>query len=330
MEDSGFCYTANEQRFLARFPCTTASSSARRTPSLKRLEPPRKTLNLSPKPVPSFATRSGRQGTVGDFQHLSELSSRPRPSIPSLQRRCSAISVQTTKNPVCGGFVSPLTDSNRRPPPTILEPSREARARPGHGGHESPVNLRDPTDRRDPRVDARGQPDVRISFAWVVGCIGNDLRPWHGRPVCLERVELILQNKKMKFEERNMKTTMLPEESDAKSPAGADIRFLMDGKTGDMIHSTVPPHQINKATVHATVSEFWYVLEGHGEIWRDDGKESNITVLVPGTSIDIPVGTAFQYRNVSNVELKFICITMPPWPGESEATYVKGIWQPTI
>jgi mannose-6-phosphate isomerase-like protein (cupin superfamily) len=148
--------------------------------------------------------------------------------------------------------------------------------------------------------------------------------------VCLERVELILQNKKMKFEERNMQTTMLPEESDAKSPAGADIRFLMDGKTGDMIHSTVPPHQINKATAHATVSEFWYVLEGHGEIWRDDGKESNITVLVPGTSIDIPVGTAFQYRNVSNVELKFICITMPPWPDESEATYVGGIWQPTI
>jgi mannose-6-phosphate isomerase-like protein (cupin superfamily) len=147
------------------------------------------------------------------------------------------------------------------------------------------------------------------------------------------RAEVIVpdtSNKRMAFEERNVKTTMLPEESDAKSPAGADIRFLMDGKTGDMIHSTVPPHQINKATVHATVSEFWYVLEGHGEIWRDDGKESNITVLVPGTSIDIPVGTAFQYRNVSNVELKFICITMPPWPGESEATYVKGIWQPTI
>ena len=57
---------------------------------------------------------------------------------------------------------------------------------------------------------------------------------------------------------------------------------------------------------------------------------SNITVLGPGTSIYIPVGTAFQYRNVSNVELKFICISMPPWPGESEATYVKGIWQPTI
>jgi mannose-6-phosphate isomerase-like protein (cupin superfamily) len=72
------------------------------------------------------------------------------------------------------------------------------------------------------------------------------------------------------------------------------------------------------------------VLEGHGEIWTDDGKESNVTVLVPGTSIDIPVQTAFQYRNVTNVDLKFICVAMPPWPGESEATYVKGIWQPTI
>ena len=32
-----------------------------------------------------------------------------------------------------------------------------------------------------------------------------------------------------------MKTTTLPEHSEAKSPAGADIRFLMDGKTGNII-----------------------------------------------------------------------------------------------
>ena len=127
-----------------------------------------------------------------------------------------------------------------------------------------------------------------------------------------------------------MKTTMLPPEPDAQSPAGADIRFLMDGKTGNMIHSTVPPHQTNRATVHATVSEFWFILEGHGEVWRDYGLDSCIAQLVPGTSIDIPVGTAFQYRNLSDQELKFICIAMPPWPGEAEATYTDGIWQPTV
>ena len=127
-----------------------------------------------------------------------------------------------------------------------------------------------------------------------------------------------------------MKKTMLPESPDAKSPAGADIRYLMDGPTGNMIHSTVPPHQVNRATVHATVSEFWYILAGHGKIWRDDGLESGVTVLVPGTAIDIPVGTAFQYRNVSDVDLKFICVSMPRWPGDTEATFVEGKWQPTV
>ena len=127
-----------------------------------------------------------------------------------------------------------------------------------------------------------------------------------------------------------MKTIRLPDKPDAKSPAGADIRFIMDGETGNMIHSTVPPHQTNRATVHATVSEFWFILEGRGEIWRDDGVESCITDLVPGTSIDIPVGTAFQYRNLSDQELAFICIAMPPWPGDSEATYLDGVWEPTI
>lgn len=97
-----------------------------------------------------------------------------------------------------------------------------------------------------------------------------------------------------------------------------------------MIHSTVPPHQINEATVHATVHEFWYILEGHGEIWRDNGMENSVTLLLPGTSIDIAAGTAFQYRNVSDEDLKLICIAMPPWPGESDATFVNGKWKPTI
>ena len=127
-----------------------------------------------------------------------------------------------------------------------------------------------------------------------------------------------------------MKETTLPESADAQSPAGADIRFIMDGPTGNMIHSTVPPGQINRATIHETVSEFWHVLEGDGEIWRKNGDEEKVTRLTPGVSIDIPVGTAFQYRNVGREPLKFICITMPPWPGDHEASHLDGIWKPTI
>ena len=127
-----------------------------------------------------------------------------------------------------------------------------------------------------------------------------------------------------------MKTTVLPEHPDAKSPAGADIRFVMACEAGNMIHSTVPPRQVNRATVHATVSELWFVLEGRGEIWRHDGDEARVTALVPGTSVDIPVGTAFQYRNTGDADLTFICVSMPPWPGDAEATHVEGVWSPTI
>lgn len=127
-----------------------------------------------------------------------------------------------------------------------------------------------------------------------------------------------------------MKQTRLPELLDAKSPAGADIRFIMDGPTGNMIHSTVPPGQINRATRHKSVSEFWHVLEGRGQIWRRNETGESTVDLEPGVSIDIPTGTAFQYRNTGTTALKFICIAMPPWPGEDEAQFVEGIWQASV
>lgn len=127
-----------------------------------------------------------------------------------------------------------------------------------------------------------------------------------------------------------MRQTTLPSEADAKSPAGADIRFIMDGPTGNMIHSTVPAGQINRATIHATVSEFWHVLHGEGEIWRRDADEERITRLAPGVSIDIPVGTAFQYRNTGDQALTFLCVSMPPWPGDHEASHLEGAWEPTV
>ena len=126
-----------------------------------------------------------------------------------------------------------------------------------------------------------------------------------------------------------MQTRPFPELPDARSPAGADIRYLMEGPTGNMIHSTVPPSQVNRATVHATVSEFWHVLSGHGRIWRHQAGTEEVTVLQAGVSIDIPVGTAFQYRSDGEEALQFLCVTMPPWPGDEEATFVDGPWTPT-
>jgi mannose-6-phosphate isomerase-like protein (cupin superfamily) len=125
-----------------------------------------------------------------------------------------------------------------------------------------------------------------------------------------------------------MQTRPFPSAPEARSPAGAEIRYLMGGSTGDMIHSTVPPGQINRATIHATVSEFWHVLAGVGQIWRRDDSGEQVTDLTPGVSIDIPVGTAFQYRCTGADPLQFICVTMPPWIGDEEATMIEGPWRP--
>ena len=127
-----------------------------------------------------------------------------------------------------------------------------------------------------------------------------------------------------------MQTRPFPENPDARSPAGAAIRYLMEGDTGNMIHSTVAPYQVNRATDHATVSEFWHVLSGRGTIWRRDNSGENTTVLEPGVSIDIPVGTAFQYRCSGPDPLEFICVSMPRWPGDDEATEIDGPWVPTV
>ncbi len=127
-----------------------------------------------------------------------------------------------------------------------------------------------------------------------------------------------------------MQTRPLPDPPSARSPAGAEIRYLVGGPTGNMIHSTVPPGQVNRATVHATVSEFWFVLSGHGEIWRRDENREEVTALESGISIDIPVGTSFQYRCTGTEPLRFLCISMPPWPGDSEATIIDGPWDPAF
>lgn len=127
-----------------------------------------------------------------------------------------------------------------------------------------------------------------------------------------------------------MKETVLPDAAQARSPAGAQIRYVMDGPPGNMIHSTVPPGQVNRATVHASVHEFWHVLSGAGAIWRRDGAEQRITPLLPGVSIDIPPGTAFQYRCDGAAPLVFLCVSMPPWPGDFEARHLDGPWPPSV
>lgn len=116
-----------------------------------------------------------------------------------------------------------------------------------------------------------------------------------------------------------------------RSPLGAAIRYLLDGPHGNLIHSTVPPGMVGRACHFQTIDEYWYVLSGEGEVWRraPDGRES-VTRLIPGVAVDIPLGTGFQYRCTADVPLTFICVALPPWPGDHEAVIIDGPWAPRV
>ncbi len=127
-----------------------------------------------------------------------------------------------------------------------------------------------------------------------------------------------------------MQTTEIPKDYEHTSPAGAEIRVLMNNEHGGIAHCTLKDKIVSKAVRHKTVSEFWHVLSGSGTIWRKNDGEKEITPLVVGVTIDIPLGTDFQYRSDEG-DLVFICVTMPPWSGADEASYVAdGAWEATV
>jgi mannose-6-phosphate isomerase-like protein (cupin superfamily) len=125
-------------------------------------------------------------------------------------------------------------------------------------------------------------------------------------------------------------TKHLGELPDATAPDGSEVRVLCGTSRGSLAHFTLPSHAVSKAMAHRTVEEVWYFVSGRGQMWRRSHGHEEIVDVEPGVAITIPVGTHFQFRSRSREPLTAVGTTMPPWPGESEAVTIDGIWDPTI
>ena len=117
---------------------------------------------------------------------------------------------------------------------------------------------------------------------------------------------------------------------DATAPDGTAVRLLLTLAGGSMAHFELPAGGVSHAVTHRTVEEIWFVLSGRGSIWRRQEGVERIDPLSPGTSLTIPLGTAFQFRAEGGSTLAFLAITMPPWPGMNEALPIDGPWTPTV
>jgi len=111
------------------------------------------------------------------------------------------------------------------------------------------------------------------------------------------------------------------------APDGSDIRLLIDQRHGavgsSLCEVTLAAGGISRPVWHRTVEEVWYVLSGHGRVWRspagEDTEPGQIVGVGHGDALAIPTGWRFQFSADAGGELRFLCYTSPPWPGPDEA-----------
>ena len=127
----------------------------------------------------------------------------------------------------------------------------------------------------------------------------------------------------------DFETMRLPPRPDAVAPDGSDVRVLLHLAGGSMAHFELGPRQTSIAVTHQSVEEIWLVLSGRGEMWRRQGNREEVVSLEPGVCLTIPRNTHFQFRSLGDGPLTAVGVTMPPWPGEGEASNVHGPWTPT-
>ena len=121
----------------------------------------------------------------------------------------------------------------------------------------------------------------------------------------------------------------LAEKPDVIAPDGSEIRLLpvLQNRAASVVHCALPANQTSLTISHKSVEEDWFFVKGAGEVWRAlDGFES-ATAVQAGDSLNIPLGTKFQFRNTGPDDLEFIIVTSPPWPGEDEAKREADYWQ---
>ncbi len=121
-------------------------------------------------------------------------------------------------------------------------------------------------------------------------------------------------------------TNTLKKEPDDIAPDGSKIYLLNSLKGGGMCLCELPVGETTQAVRHQTVEEIWFFLSGEGEVWRKMKNKEEVIPVIKDMSITIPLGCHFQFKNTGKEPLRFIIVTMPPWPGVDEAEKVEGYW----
>jgi mannose-6-phosphate isomerase-like protein (cupin superfamily) len=111
---------------------------------------------------------------------------------------------------------------------------------------------------------------------------------------------------------------------DAIAPDGSEITLLVtNARHASLVEARLAAGLSSRPVRHRTVEEVWYFLAGTGRVWRrsPDGMIA-LEEVAPGSCLVIPTGWAFQFQASPDADLRFLCYTSPPWPGNDEAELV--------
>jgi mannose-6-phosphate isomerase-like protein (cupin superfamily) len=124
----------------------------------------------------------------------------------------------------------------------------------------------------------------------------------------------------------------LPKEYNYISPGGvAEIRLLIQRPAGELTHTLVPAGKVSRVGVLDTVSEFFYVLAGNGDLWCSSGRDSESIALRPGRWVWVPPSVNFQYRASSEGPMTILLGVIPMWlPSYHHPGTVQGPWEPSV
>ena len=124
------------------------------------------------------------------------------------------------------------------------------------------------------------------------------------------------------------------------APDGSQVRLLLTDTHGatrcSVVEVTVGAGEVSRPVRHRTVEEAWYILSGAGEVWRCPpgaaAHEVSPVKVAAGDALVIPRGWGFQFRAAAGSDMRFVCVTMPAWPGMDEAVEVPegGLGEPTL
>ena len=124
------------------------------------------------------------------------------------------------------------------------------------------------------------------------------------------------------------------------APDGSQVRLLLTGEHGatrcSVVEVTIGAGQVSRPVRHRTVEEAWYILSGTGEVWRcppgTPVRQALPVKVMAGDALVIPTGWDFQFRADAESDMRFVCVTMPAWPGMEEAAEAPegGLGEPTL